>query len=59
MCGRFVQTPIRDAASLGFPRLVGDLLSMPASYKLAPTRRAAVVLNHCDGLQKNFLAILH
>jgi integrase len=45
MCGRFVQTPIRDAASLGFPQLVGDLLSMPASYNLAPTQRAAVVLD--------------
>lgn len=28
--------PIRDAASLGLPRLVSDVLSMPASYNLAP-----------------------
>lgn len=51
MCGRFVQTPIHDASSLGFPHLVGDLLSMPASYNLAPTQRAAVVLDRDDGLQ--------
>ena len=56
MCGRFVQTPIRDAASLGFPQLVGDLLSMPASYNLAPTQRAAVVLDRGDGLQLQRLA---
>ncbi len=56
MCGRFVQTPIRDAASLGFPQLVGDLLSLPASYNLAPTQRAAVVLDRGDGLQVQRLA---
>lgn len=48
--GRFVHTPIRDAASLGFPQLLGDLLSLPASYNLAPTQRASVVLNRGDGL---------
>lgn len=51
MCGRLVQTPIRDAAGPGFPQLVGDLLSMPASYNLAPTQRATVVLDLGDGLQ--------
>jgi len=56
MCGRFVQPPIRDAASLGFPQLVGDLLSMPASYNLAPTQHAAVVLDRGDGLQLERLA---
>lgn len=56
MCGRFVQTPIRDAASLGFPQLVGDLLSMPASYNLAPTQHASVVLDRGDGLQLQRLA---
>jgi len=56
MCGRFVQTPIRDAASLGFPQLVGDLMSMPASYNLAPTQRASVVLNRGDRLQVQRLA---
>lgn len=56
MCGRFVQTPIRDPASLGFPQLVGDLLSMPASYNLAPTQRAMVVLDRGDGLLVQRLA---
>lgn len=51
MCGRFVQTPIRDAASLGFPQLVGDPLSLPASYNLVPTKRASLVLDRGDGLQ--------
>ncbi len=56
MCGRFVQTPIRDTASLGFPQLVGDLISMPASYNLAPTQRASVVLDGGHGLQVQRLA---
>lgn len=56
MCGRFVQTPIRDAASLGFPQLVGDMLSLPASYNLAPTQRAGVVLDRGEGLQVQRLA---
>lgn len=51
MCGRFVQTPIRDASAIGFPQLVGDLLSMPASYNLAPTQRASVILDRGTGLQ--------
>jgi hypothetical protein len=38
--------PIRDAARLGFPQLVGNLLSMPASCSLAPTQRDTVVLEH-------------
>lgn len=51
MCGRFVQTPTRNAASLGFPQLVGDLLSLPASYNLAPTQGAWLVLDRGEGLQ--------
>lgn len=51
MCGRFVQTPIRDADARLFPQLVGDLLSMPASYNLAPTQRASVILDRGTGLQ--------
>lgn len=56
MCGRFVQTPIRDAASLGFPQLVGDLLSMPASYNLAPTQLASVILDRGAGLRVERMA---
>lgn len=51
MCGRFVQTPIRDADAKLFPQLVGDLLSMPANYNLAPTQRASVILDRGTGLQ--------
>ncbi|WP_153164277.1 SOS response-associated peptidase [Stenotrophomonas nematodicola] len=51
MCGRFVQIPIRDADARLFPQLVGDLLSMPASYNLAPTQRASVILDRGTGLQ--------
>jgi putative SOS response-associated peptidase YedK len=56
MCGRFVQTPIRDASAIGFPQLVGDLLSMPASYNLAPTQRASVILDRGGGAEVSPLA---
>ncbi|PAK91744.1 hypothetical protein B8X02_11870 [Stenotrophomonas rhizophila] len=56
MCGRFVHTPISDAAIMTFPQLVGDLLSLPASYSLAPTQRASLVLGQGDGLQVERLA---
>lgn len=56
MCGRFVQTPIRGAIAIGFPQLVGDLLSMPASYNLAPTQRASVILDRGDGAEVSPLA---
>jgi len=51
MCGRFVQTPIRDASAIGFPQLVGDLLSIPESHNLAPTQRGSVILDRGTGLQ--------
>ena len=56
MCGRFVQTPIRNADTLGFPQLVGDLMSIPESYNLAPTQRASVILDRGTGLQVTRLA---
>jgi len=37
-------------------KVAEDLLSLPASYNLAPTQRASVVLNSCDGLQVQRLA---
>ena len=49
MCGRFVQTPIRNTDTLGFPQLVGDLTSIPESYNLAPTQRASVILDRGTG----------
>jgi len=33
----------------GLPPALGDLLSLPASYNLAPTQRAAVVLDRGEG----------
>ena len=50
MCGRFVQTPIRNADTLGFPQLVGDLMSIPEGYNLAPTQHASVILDCGTGL---------
>lgn len=56
MCGRFVQTPIKAKGGFAFPELVGDLLSIPESYNLAPTQRASVVLDRGTGLQLTRLA---
>lgn len=56
MCGRFVQMPIRGPDARAFPELVGDLLSIPDSYNLAPTQRACVVLDRGTGLQVTRLA---
>jgi len=51
MRGRFVQTPIRNADTLGFPQLVGDLMSIQESYNLAPTQCASAILDRGTGLQ--------
>lgn len=56
MCGRFVQTPIKAQGSFAYPHLVGDLLAMPASYNLAPTQRASVLLDRGMGLQLTRMA---
>jgi len=56
MCGRFVQTPIKAKGSFAFPELVGDLVAMPASYNLAPTQRASVLLDRGTGLQLTRMA---
>lgn len=56
MCGRFVQIPIRNAGTLGSPQLVGDLMSIPESYNLAPTQRTSVILDRGTGLQVTRLA---
>lgn len=49
MCDRFVQTPIGNADTLGFPKLVGDLMSIPEMCNLAHTPRASVVPDHGTG----------
>lgn len=56
MCGRFVQRPILD---FGLPSLVDlapALAEIPASYNLAPTQRAAVILDRGTGRQVSRLA---
>ena len=51
MCGRFVQTPVFHPAQLGMPDLAQDLLELPASYNVAPTQRASVILDRGTGRQ--------
>jgi len=51
MCGRFVQTPIFKPDQLGLPDLTQDLLELPASFNLAPTQRASVILDRGTGRQ--------
>lgn len=44
MCGRFVQLPLFTAAQAPWPDLADDLQNITAKYNLAPTQRAAVVM---------------
>lgn len=48
MCGRFVQLPLFSADQAPWPELADDLMKATAKYNLAPTQRAAVVLDE-DG----------
>lgn len=48
MCGRFVQLPLFSAAQAPWPELADDLMAITAKYNLAPTQRAAIVLDE-DG----------
>ncbi|TAN03161.1 MAG: SOS response-associated peptidase [Rhodanobacteraceae bacterium] len=45
MCGRFVQLPLKFPERLPWPELAGELQEMNPRYNLAPTQRAAVVLD--------------
>ncbi|MBS0174315.1 MAG: SOS response-associated peptidase [Nitrospira sp.] len=45
MCGRFVQLPPQSSERLPWPSLVPVLSDLTARYNLAPTQRAAVVLD--------------
>lgn len=56
MCGRFVQTPIFKPDQLGLRDLAQDLLELPASYNMAPTQRASVILDRGTGRQVTRLA---
>lgn len=45
MCGRFVQLPLQFPERLPWPGLAPALSDLSARYNLAPTQRAAVVLD--------------
>lgn len=51
MCGRFVQLPLQFPKQCPWPALAGDLLALTAKYNLAPTQRAAVVLDAAGNLK--------
>jgi putative SOS response-associated peptidase YedK len=55
MCGRFVQLPLQFPDRTPWPELADDLANLTARYNLAPTQRAAVVLD-ADG-QKRVLRL--
>src|SRR4051812_19624461 len=48
MCGRFVQLPLMFPDRSPWPELADDLVALTAKYNLAPTQRAAVVME-ADG----------
>lgn len=45
MCGRFVQLPLQFPKRLPWPGIADDLANLTARYNLAPTQRAAVILD--------------
>lgn len=45
MCGRFLQLPLQFPRQTPWPELAHDLAEITARYNLAPTQRAAVVLD--------------
>lgn len=48
MCGRFVQLPLQFPERVPWPALASELQEMKPRYNMAPTQRAAVVLD-ADG----------
>ncbi len=50
MCGRFVQLPLRFPGDLSAPHLASELANLMPRYNLAPTQRAAVILDNDDQL---------
>jgi len=56
MCGRFVQKPIFGPDQVGLPDLAQALLELPASYNVAPTQRASVILDRGEGRQLTRMA---
>lgn len=50
MCGRFVQLPLQFPERLPWPSLAPVLFELTARYNLAPTQRAAVVLDDAGNM---------
>ena len=56
MCGRFVQLPVVDLGLPGLADLAPGLAEIQPSFNLAPTQRAAVILDRCEGRQVTRMA---
>ena len=51
MCGRFLQLPLQFPEQAPWPELAQELAELTARYNLAPTQRAAVVLDDTDDMK--------
>jgi len=56
MCGRFVQLPVVDFGLPGLSDLTSGLAEIQPSFNLAPTQRAAVILDQGEGRKVTRLA---
>ncbi|KAA9003475.1 SOS response-associated peptidase [Stenotrophomonas cyclobalanopsidis] len=56
MCGRFVLLPVVDFGLPGLADLAPGLAEIQPSFKLAPTQRASVILDHGEGRQVTRMA---
>lgn len=55
MCGRFVQLPLQSPERLPWPALATALADLRPRYNLAPTQRAAVVLDDAGQADVRYL----
>jgi putative SOS response-associated peptidase YedK len=51
MCGRFLQLPLQFPEQAPWPELAHELVELTARYNLAPTQRAAVVLDDAGDMK--------
>ncbi|EKT4088247.1 SOS response-associated peptidase [Stenotrophomonas maltophilia] len=56
MCGRFVQLPIVEFGLPGLADLAPGLAEIQSSFNLAPTQRAAIILDRGEGRQVTRMA---
>lgn len=56
MCGRFVQLPVVDFGLPGLADLAPGLAEIRPSFNLAPTQRAAVILDRGEGRQVTWMS---